>query len=138
MYSKKTILSSLIFSISLALAASPSFAESASKAKPTANSSKKASYTEDQFLNAYSGKSRKYIQEKLGKPVKTEQSVKPSGANTVLSQIRTKEGSEESNRVNVEMWYYNDLVNYDPQHKYKRTELTFVNDRCMNITFFNN
>jgi len=29
-------------------------------------------------------------------------------------------------------------VRYDAKRTYKQTELTFVNDRVMNITFFNN
>ncbi len=91
-------------------------------------------YTEDQFLNAFSGKPKKVVLEKLGAPVKKEQSVKPSNANTMIAG----RGKESSKPVNVEMWYYNGVVNYAPNKKYKFTELTFVNDRCANIAFFNN
>lgn len=45
---------------------------------------------------------------------------------------------KDSKRVNVEMWYYKNLVKYDPKHAYKETEITFVNDKVMNIAFFNN
>ena len=49
-------------------------------------------------------------------------------------------GGQEKNSkpVNVEMWYYKDLVKYDDKHRYKETEITFVNDRVLNIGFFNN
>lgn len=103
-----------------------------------ADAKKKQSYNEDQFISTFSGKSKKAVEDKLGKPVKKEQSVKPQGASQMLAKIRTEEnaGSKE-NKVNVEMWYYENVVNYDSKHTYKKTELTFVNDRCMNITFFN-
>jgi hypothetical protein len=96
----------------------------------------KVTYNEDQFLNSFSGKSKKIITDKLGAPVKKELSVKPAGASNMLGQV----GAEEKNskRVTVEMWYYKNLVKYDPKHTYKETEITFVNDRAMNIAFFNN
>lgn len=96
----------------------------------------KKTYTEDQFLNAFSGKSQKVITDKLGAPVKKEISVKPAGASTFMA----KAGAEEKNSkpVKVEMWYYHNIVNYDPKHTYKETEITFVNDKAMNIAFFNN
>ncbi len=91
-------------------------------------------YTEDDFLRAFSGKSSKVIVQALGEPSKKEMSVKPSGANAVLAG----KGTESTKPVNVEMWYYNGRVNYAPNKTYKFTELTFVNGRCMNIAFFNN
>ena len=94
----------------------------------------KTTYTEDEFLHSFSGKSNKIVLEKLGNPDKKEQSVKPTGANTMLAG----KGQESSKPVNVEMWYYNGRVNYAPNKTYKFTELTFVNGRCMNIAFFNN
>jgi len=91
-------------------------------------------FTEVQFLNSFSGKSKKVVLEKLGAPVKKEQSVKPSNANTMIAG----RGKQTNKPVNVEMWYYNAIVSYAPNKKYKFTELTFVNDRCENIAFFNN
>lgn len=96
----------------------------------------KKSYTEDQFLTAFSGKSKKIITDKLGVPVKKELSVKPEGAIGFLSKVGADD--KNSKRVTVEMWYYKNIVNYDPKHTYKETEITFVNDRAMNIAFFNN
>ncbi|NOT15085.1 MAG: hypothetical protein HOP21_05825 [Methylotenera sp.] len=98
--------------------------------------SKNKTYTEDEFLNGFSGKTKQVFTEKLGKPFKTEQSVKPSGASTVM----LKAGADEKNSkpVKVEMWYYKNIVRYDPKRTYKETEVTFVNDKAMNIAFFNN
>ena len=93
-------------------------------------------YTEDEFLNKFSGKTQKVIAEKLGAPFKKELSVKPTGASTVLGQAGVEE--KGSKRVTVEMWYYKNIVHYDPKHTYKETEITFVNDKVMNIAFFNN
>ena len=93
-------------------------------------------YTEDEFLNKFSGKPQKVIAEKLGAPFKKELSVKPTGASTVLGQAGVEE--KGSKRVTVEMRYYKSIVRYDPKHTYKETEITFVNDKVMNIAFFNN
>ena len=124
--------SKLVFASFLAAAfimsGSASYAAEPTKAKAT--------YTEDEFLRAFSGKSRKVISEKLGTPVKKEQAVKPSSANTVVG--RMGQDTSSSKPVNVEMWYYNNLVSYAPKKTYKLIEMTFVNDRCMNIAFFNN
>ncbi|OAM53009.1 hypothetical protein A7981_06150 [Methylovorus sp. MM2] len=92
----------------------------------------KKSFTETEFLSAFSGKSRKVVMEKLGAPAKKEQSVRPSNAEGVIGRP-----VDSSKPVNVEMWYYSNKVEYAPKKLYKMTELTFVNDRCMNIAFFN-
>ncbi len=96
----------------------------------------KKTYTEDQFLNAFSGKSKTLVVQKLGAPFKKDASVKPQGASSFLTRVGADE--KGSKRVNVEMWYYKHIVNYDPSHTYKETEITFVNDKVMNIAFFNN
>lgn len=104
--------------------------------KATTKTASKVTYTEDQFLNEFSGKMKSVVLAKLGEPVKKESSVKPAGATSFLARAGADE--KNSKRVNVEMWYYKDLVNYDPKNKYKETEITFVNDKVMNIAFFNN
>ncbi len=116
----------------LAMATAPAFAESAVAKKSTATKT----YTEDEFITAFQGKSRKSITDRLGPPAKKEQSVKPTGADSML--IGRVKAEEKSKPVNVEMWYYKNVVRYDPKRTYKETELTFVNDRLMNIAFFNN
>ena len=92
-------------------------------------------YTENEFIDNFSGKTKKVITAKLGKPSKTALSVKPSNA----GQITGKNVDDKKNKpVKVEMWYYSNVVKYDPKRTYKETELTFVNDKVMNIAFFNN
>ena len=92
-------------------------------------------YTEDEFLDTFSGKSKKVVETKLGAPSKKQLSVKPTNAGSVIGK-----NVEEKNQkpVKVEMWYYKNIVKYDPKRTYKETEITFVNDRVMNIGFFNN
>jgi hypothetical protein len=92
-------------------------------------------YTEDEFLDNFGGKTKKVISAKLGAPVKKELSVKPKDAGSVTGK---NVDDKSSKPVKVEMWYYKNLVRYDPKRTYKETEITFVNDRVMNIAFFNN
>ena len=92
-------------------------------------------YTENEFLDNFSGKSKKIIVEKLGQPAKKELSVKPTNAGAVIGK---NVEDKKSKPVKVEMWYYKNIVKYDPKRTYKETEITFVNDRVMNIAFFNN
>lgn len=92
-------------------------------------------YTENEFLDAFSGKTKTVILKQLGKPAKTQLSVKPTNATNMVAGV----GKEDKSKpVKVEMWYYKNLVKYDDKHTYKETELTMVNDRVMNIGFFNN
>jgi hypothetical protein len=92
-------------------------------------------YSEDEFLNSFSGKSKKVISEKLGAPAKKELSVKPTNAGSMIGK---NVEDKKSKPVKVEMWYYKNLVKYDPKRTYKETEITFVNDRVNSIAFFNN
>ena len=92
-------------------------------------------YTEDEFITNFSGKTKKAITDKLGKPTKTQLSVKPANAGSMVGKdVEDK----KSKPVKVEMWYYKNVVKFDHKRTYKETELTFVNDRVMNIAFFNN
>ena len=93
-------------------------------------------YTENEFLDKFSGKNKTVIAEKLGQPAKKELSVKPSNAGAMLAGRDVDDG--KSKKVKIEMWYYKNIVKYDPKHTYKETEITFVNDRVLNIAFFNN
>lgn len=129
-------LATLVLSINVAHADADKTTKKSSSKVASNKTAAKETYNEDQFLNAFSGKMKAVVIAKLGEPVKKETSVKPAGATSFLQ----KAGADESNskRVNVEMWYYKDLVNYDPKNKYKETEITFVNDKVMNIAFFNN
>lgn len=94
-------------------------------------------YTEDEFLSSFSGKSSKVVSDKLGKPARKEQSVKPGNADSMLAGKGVRK-DKDSKPVRVEMWYYKNLVKYDPKRTYKETEVTMVNDRVAGIAFFNN
>jgi hypothetical protein len=92
-------------------------------------------YTENEFLDSFSGKSKANVVEKLGKPVKTQVAVKPTNA----SKVTGKNFDDNKKKpVKVEMWYYNNIVKYDPTHTYKEVEITYVNDHVSEIAFFNN
>ena len=92
-------------------------------------------YSENEFLDSFGGKTKKVITAKLGEPTKKELSVKPANAGAVTGK---NVDNKTSKPVKVEMWYYKNIVRYDPKRTYKETEITFVNDRVMNIAFFNN
>jgi hypothetical protein len=96
----------------------------------------KKTYSENEFLGVFSGKSKTVVIDKLGQPFKKAQSVKPSGANAML--LRAGADEKKSKPVKVEMWYYKNIVKYDAKRTYKETEITLVNDRVQNIAFFNN
>jgi hypothetical protein len=91
--------------------------------------------TEEQlFLQAYSGQSRQFVEEQLGKPVKKEMAVKPHNADQILQQQQqAAPGASEQ----IEMWYYRGKIQYAPNKFFNTTELTFANDKCVNITFAN-
>lgn len=93
-------------------------------------------YTEDEFLNSFSGKSKKLVIDKLGLPVKKQLGVKPTNAGSVIG--KNVDGEKGQKPVKVEMLYYKNNVRYDKKRTYKETEITLVNDRVMNIAFFNN
>lgn len=122
------IVSGVVMAAMLSGAAFAASAEGTSKGK-----AKTKAYGEVEFLKTFSGKSRKQVADALGQPAKKELSAKPSNAENMLG--RPLDTSKPSN---VEMWYYSNNVKYDATHTYKSTEITFVNDRCNNIAFFNN
>ena len=87
-------------------------------------------------MDNFQGKSKKVVSDKLGTPIKKQLAVKPTNAGAVTGQ--NVDGQKGSKPVKVEMWYYKNNVRYDQKRTYKETEITFVNDRVMNIAFFNN
>ena len=95
-------------------------------------------YSEEDFLKSFSGKSNKMVVTAIGQPFKKELSVKPKDADSMVSMTAAASARAPQKPVKVEMWYYKNIVKYDAKNTYKMTELTFVNDRCMNIGFFNN
>jgi hypothetical protein len=103
----------------------------------TSKSSKKSAktYEEMQFIKLFSHKNRQQVSAVLGKPVRIAQASKPSNAE--LSMAKMGKGMNQKKVDNVEMWYYKDLVRYDAKRTYSKVELTFVNDSCKNIAYFN-
>ena len=94
-------------------------------------------YTENEFLDAFGAKSKEKVLQILGEPARNEMSVKPTNASSVIGRP-TEKGVGSSNRVNIEMWYYNNLVKSDAKNTWKQTELTIMNGKVNNIGFFNN
>jgi hypothetical protein len=92
-------------------------------------------FTENEFLNSFSGKTKANVIEKLGNPVKKQLSVRPTNASKITGKNLD---DNKSKPVKVEMWYYNNLVKYDATHTYKEVEITYVNDHVSEIAFFNN
>lgn len=112
------------------LLAAPAWADT--KAKTPAKAVK--TYDEDTFIRMFSNKTKKQITDVIGEPARKQLSIKPTNAETVIGRPLDK----SSKPVNIEMWYYNDIVRYDAKRTYKTTELTFVNGRVNNMAFFNN
>lgn len=102
---------------------------------PAGADSKAKTYDEVTFVKTFGNKSMKQVTEILGAPARKQISVKPANANGVIA---TQMVGKNEKPVKVEMWYYNNIVRYEPKKTYKTTELTFVNGRCSNVAFFNN
>jgi opacity protein-like surface antigen len=109
----------------------PAWAETKTKAAKAAAAK---TYDEDTFIRTFSNKTKQQISDAIGEPERKQMSVKPSNADNVVGQPL----NSTSKPVNVEMWYYKNLVRYDAKRTYKTVELTFVNGHCANMAFFNN
>jgi hypothetical protein len=94
-------------------------------------------YTENEFLDAFGAKSKEKVLQILGEPTRKEMSVKPTNASSVIGRP-TGDRAGVSKRVNIEMWYYNNLVKSDEKNVWKQTELTIMDGKVYNIGFFNN
>ena len=93
-------------------------------------------YTENEFLDAFGAKSKEKVVQILGEPARKEMSVKPTNASSVIGRS-TEDRSGSNKRVNIEMWYYNNLVKSDDKNTWKQTELTIMDGKVYNIGFFN-
>ena len=100
------------------------------------NAKEKRVFSEDEFINVFSGKPKSRVLKYLGEPDKKNIAIKPKGASSVVgSRIKVDQSKRE--KTKVEMWYYNNLVEYAPEKTYKFVEITLMNDRIVNIGFFN-
>lgn len=93
-------------------------------------------FSEDEFISIFSGKPKSRVLKYLGEPDKKNIAIKPKGANSVVGS-RLKVDQNKKDKAKVEMWYYNNIVQYSPKKTYKFVELTLMNDRIVNIGFFN-
>ena len=93
-------------------------------------------YTENEFLDAFGAKSKEKVLQILGEPARKEMSVKPTNASSVIGRPTENRGAS-SKRVNIEMWYYSNLVKSDNKNVWKQTELTIMDGKVNNIGFFN-
>ena len=93
-------------------------------------------FSEDEFISIFSGKPKSRVIKYLGEPDKKNIAIKPKGANSVVGS-RLKVDQNKKDKAKVEMWYYNNIVQYSPKKTYKFVELTLINDRIVNIGFFN-
>ncbi len=93
-------------------------------------------YSENEFLDTFGSKSKEKVLQVLGEPARKEMSVKPTNASSVIGRP-TEDRAGVSKRVNIEMWYYNNLVKSDEKNTWKQTELTIMDGKVFNIGFFN-
>lgn len=90
---------------------------------------------EKAFLDKYSGQSKDYVTKNLGKPKKVDIAVKPSNADDIIKKHDTTPA--QGNKDLIEMWYYDAKINYAKGKYFNQAELTFVNNKCVNITLAN-
>ena len=100
-----------------------------------AGETKKRTFTEDEFISVFSGKPKARVVKYIGEPDNKEIAIKPKGAQgVVVSKVRVEDAKQKDK---VEMWYYNNIVEYSPGKTYKFVEITMINDRVVNLGFFN-
>lgn len=90
---------------------------------------------EYEFIKSYSGQTKSFVKKALGKPKKVDYAVKPSNADSILKEHNISQTKPTKNVI--EMWYYDTKIKYAPKKFFSQAELTFVNDKCVNITFSN-
>jgi len=87
------------------------------------------------LLVFFSGKPKARVVKYIGEPDNKEIAIKPKGAQGVVgSKVRVEDAKQKDK---VEMWYYNNIVEYSPGKTYKFVEITMINDRVVNLGFFN-
>ena len=91
-------------------------------------------YSENDFINIFSGKPKARFLKYLGEPDDKQIAIKPKDASKVISRPTDNKNKKKDK---MEMWYYSHVVEYSPGKTYLKTEITFINDRCRSISFFN-
>lgn len=119
-----TLATALFFAANIALAGTP-FKD-------------KKTYKEMEFIQTFKGKTQQFVLDTLGKPIKKQTPTKPTNSEAYVGKVSPsveKQGGEKQDVI--EMWYYANLVQYNSKDTFKKTELTFINNRCTNLTFVN-
>ena len=93
----------------------------------------KKTYKEMEFIQTFKGKSQRFVLDTLGEPMKKQVPTKPSNADSYVGKPVPNGEKQDV----IEMWYYPNLVMYNSKNTFKKTELTFINDKCTNLTFVN-
>ena len=93
-------------------------------------------FTEDEFISLFSGKPKSRVLKYLGKPDSKDIAIKPKGASAILGRP-TVDKKNPNKKSKIEMWYFKHIVEYSPKKTYLKVELTLINDRIVNIGFFN-
>jgi len=93
-------------------------------------------FTENEFISLFSGKPKSRVLKYLGQPDSKDIAIKPKGASAVLGRPAVDK-KNPNKKSKIEMWYYNNIVEYSPKKTYLKVELTLINDRIVNIGFFN-
>jgi len=101
------------------------------------NAEKKRVFTEDEFLSLFNGKPKSRVLKYLGKPDNKDIAIKPKGASSVVGSKVRMQKDPRKKKDKIEMWYYKNVVEYAPKKTYQKVELTLINDRIVNIGFFN-
>lgn len=133
----KQLIAAIAVSTTMVLGTVPGYAADAAKDASKNSSSKKSGkkvFDEISFVKLINNKSKRQITDLLGVPIHKAQASKPSGADQTIQKFGTLDNSKKDN---IEMWYYKNIVRYDAKHTYSKVELTFVNDRCQNVAYFN-
>lgn len=133
----KQLIGVIAVAATMVLGTVPGYAADAAKDTSKKSSTKKSGkkvFDEVSFVKLINNKSKQQITDLLGAPVNKAQASKPSGAEQTVQKFGTLDNSKKDN---IEMWYYKNIVSYDPKHTYSKVELTFVNDRCQNVAYFN-
>ena len=90
-------------------------------------------YSENDFINIFSGKPKTRFLKYLGEPESKEIAIKPKDASKVIARPTD---NKNKSKDKMEMWYYINVVEYSPGRTYNKTEITFINDRCRRSGFF--
>ena len=92
-------------------------------------------YSENDFINIFSGKPKARFLKYLGEPESKQIAIKPKDASKVIA--RPTDNKNTKVKIRWRCGITANVVEYSPGKTYLKTEITFINDRCRSISFFN-